>query len=155
MIYLNKWCDKMEMNQKIKELRLMRGMTLEQVGDLVGVGKSTVKKWESGQIANMRRDKIAKLAYALGTTPAYLMGWEEMSDGFTSKYPQPNVVQDVVTFPVIGEIAAGYDTVAVEDWSGDTVDIPVSFLHGRKKEEFFGFLFFNVLRICSIAPLCR
>ena len=28
-------------------------------------------------IANMRRDKIAALAMALGTTPMYLMGWEE------------------------------------------------------------------------------
>ena len=28
-------------------------------------------------IANMRRDKIADLAKALGTTPAYLMGWNE------------------------------------------------------------------------------
>jgi hypothetical protein len=28
-------------------------------------------------IANMKRDKIASLAKALGTTPAYLMGWKE------------------------------------------------------------------------------
>lgn len=43
----------------------------------MGVGKSTVRKWENGDIANMRRDKIAKLAIALHTTPAYLLGWEE------------------------------------------------------------------------------
>lgn len=67
----------MTFGEKIKALRLERGMTLEQVGDLVGVGKSTVRKWESGQIANMRRDKIALLAKALGTTPGFLMGWED------------------------------------------------------------------------------
>ena len=67
----------MEFGEKIKALRLERGMTLEQVGNLVGVGKSTVRKWESGQIANMRRDKIALLAQALGVSPAYLMGWSE------------------------------------------------------------------------------
>ena len=66
-----------ELSQKIKELRLKNGMTLEQVGDIVGVGKSTVRKWETGMIANMRRDKIALLAKALGTTPAYLMGWKD------------------------------------------------------------------------------
>ena len=66
----------MEFGEKIKALRLERGMTLEQVGNLVGVGKSTVRKWESGQIANMRRDKIALLAQALGVTPGYLMGWD-------------------------------------------------------------------------------
>lgn len=67
----------MELSEKIKKLRKERGMTLEQVGNIVGVGRSTVRKWENGSIANMRRDKIAKLAEALGTTPSYLMGWEE------------------------------------------------------------------------------
>ena len=66
-----------DLARKIKQLRLERGMTLEQVAKIVGVGKSTVRKWETGMIANMGRDKIALLAVALGTTPAYLMGWEE------------------------------------------------------------------------------
>ena len=62
---------------RIKELRLARGMTLEEVGNIVGVGKSTVRKWEQGIIANMKRDKIAKLAKALGVAPSYLMGWDD------------------------------------------------------------------------------
>ena len=65
------------MAQRIKALRQEKGLTLEQVAEVVGVGKSTVRKWETGMIANMKRDKIADLAKALGTTPAYLMGWEE------------------------------------------------------------------------------
>ena len=65
------------MARKIKELRQAKGLTLEQVATVVGVGKSTVRKWETGMIANMKRDKIAALAKALGTTPAYLMGWTE------------------------------------------------------------------------------
>ena len=66
-----------EMAKRIKELRTAKGLTLEQVADIVGVGKSTVRKWETGMIANMKRDKIALLAKALSTTPAYLMGWKE------------------------------------------------------------------------------
>ena len=65
------------MAKRIKDLRKEKGLTLEQVADIVGVGKSTVRKWETGMIANMKRDKIASLAKALGTTPEYLMGWEE------------------------------------------------------------------------------
>lgn len=65
-----------DLSQKIKDLRAANNLTLEDVAKQVGVGKSTVRKWETGQIANMRRDKIAKLAAALHTTPAYLMGWE-------------------------------------------------------------------------------
>ena len=69
-----------DLGRKIKELRLERDMTLEQVATIVGVGKSTVRKWETGAIANMKRDKIALLAKALGTTPAYLMGWKENTE---------------------------------------------------------------------------
>ena len=69
-----------ELSRKIKKLRLDRKMTLEQVATIVGVGKSTVRKWETGMITNMKRDKISLLASALGTTPAYLMGWDETSE---------------------------------------------------------------------------
>lgn len=67
----------MDMGRKIEMLRKEKGMTLEELGDKVGVGKSTVRKWENGMIANMRRDKIAKIANALGVSPAYLLGWHE------------------------------------------------------------------------------
>lgn len=63
------------MAERIKYLRKTKGLTLEDIASKVGVGKSTVRKWETGMIANMRRDKIASLADALGTTPEYLMGW--------------------------------------------------------------------------------
>ncbi len=67
----------MNMGDKIKQLRNEKGMTLEELGNKVGVGKSTVRKWETGIIANMKRDKILKVSEALGTSPAYLMGWNE------------------------------------------------------------------------------
>jgi repressor LexA len=77
--------DSKNMAKRIKDLRLEKGLTLEQVGNLVGVGKSTVRKWETGMIANMKRDKIASLAQALGTTPAYLMGWKETTNNEQNK----------------------------------------------------------------------
>ena len=67
----------MQIGKKIYLLRTQNGMTLEELGNKVGVGKSTVRKWENGMIANMRRDKILKVAEALNTSPAYLIGWEE------------------------------------------------------------------------------
>lgn len=80
------------MAQRIKALRQEKGLTLEQVADVVGVGKSTVRKWETGMIANMRRDKIADLAKALGTTPAYLMGWTE-EDTNNSSPSEPELTE--------------------------------------------------------------
>ena len=81
------------MAQRIKELRQEKGLTLEQVADVVGVGKSTVRKWETGMIANMRRDKIADLAKALGTTPAYLMGWNEEDELKESSPSEPQLTE--------------------------------------------------------------
>lgn len=95
-----------EMSKRIKELRLSHGMTLEQVANEVGVGKSTVRKWETGMIANMRRDKIASLAKALHTTPAYLMGWEESQpreDANSPLLPLPPMKR----WKVIGGTACG------------------------------------------------
>ena len=67
----------MNTGEKIKQLRMAKGLTLEQVAQYVGVSKPTVLKWERGIIQNMKRDKILKLAQILGTTPDFLMGWED------------------------------------------------------------------------------
>ena len=54
------------------------------------------------------------------------MGWDETTD----------TTEDFALFPVIGDIAAGYDKIAVEDWQGETVCIPNYYLKGRNKEDF-------------------
>ena len=53
----------------IKDRRIELKLTLEDIGNAVGVSKSTVQRWESGQITNMRRDKIDALAKVLGLSP--------------------------------------------------------------------------------------
>ena len=58
-----------EIAKKIHARRKELGLTLEEVGQAVGVGKSTVRKWENGMIQNMRRDKIAALADVLQMDP--------------------------------------------------------------------------------------
>ena len=84
----------MEMGERIKMLREQRGMTLEELGNKIGVGKSTVRKWETGAIANMRRDKIQKLADALGVSPGYLMGWDDVqTSGHKKGYYSPETAK--------------------------------------------------------------
>ena len=116
---------------KIKELRKARGMTLEQVGNIVGVGKSTVRKWETGMIANMGQDKLASLAEALGVHPGELMGWNT-----PPSLPTPDEPESTAVFPVIGEIAAGFDHIALDEWDGETVEIPTSYMKGDRSEYF-------------------
>lgn len=67
-------------NQLIKDRRLQLGLTLEQVAEKVGVGKSTVRKWEIGLIQNMRRDNMQKLAEALNLNPLDLLEFDLIDD---------------------------------------------------------------------------
>ncbi len=66
-------------NNRLYNRRKELGLTLEEVGKIVGVSKSTVRKWETGYIENMKRDKIALLAKALEVSPLFIMGIEESS----------------------------------------------------------------------------
>ena len=63
----------MDFGTLIKNRRTELGLTLEQVGDHCGVGKSTVRKWEKGLIRNVRRDKIYLLAEILRISPMDLL----------------------------------------------------------------------------------
>lgn len=67
----------MEFKDKLKARRLELGLTLDELAKKVGVSSPTISRYESGEIKNVRRDKIKFLADALEVTPGYLMGWEE------------------------------------------------------------------------------
>lgn len=71
----------MTIQQRIKERRLALGMTLAEVAYKAGISESTLSRYETSGIQNMGIDKLQKLADVLKTTPAYLMGWEEVFQG--------------------------------------------------------------------------
>ena len=81
----------MDFGKMIKERRLALGLTLEQVGEMCGVSKATVLKWERGLIRNAKRDKLLLLSRALHLSPADLIDTDDVtivsatlpSDGFT------------------------------------------------------------------------
>lgn len=105
----------MEIGQLINNRRSELGLTLEEVGNAVGVSKSTVKKWEDGFISNMKRDKIAKLAQVLKLNPVSLITGEAATeetifDRFDNIKPLA-----LKKFPMLGEIACGEPIYADED----------------------------------------
>lgn len=121
----------MSLGNNIKHARKAAGLTQEDIAKEIGVSKQTVQKYESGVITTISSDKIEIIAKLLKTTPAKLMGWE---DGSSLKLISPSITDDVVTFPVLGSIAAGFEEVAVEDWSGAVVEVPTAYLKGRDKK---------------------
>jgi transcriptional regulator with XRE-family HTH domain len=67
----------MLLNDKLKARRIELGLTMLDVAKSVGVSEATISRWESGNIGNMRRDKIALYAKALNTSPLFIMGIDE------------------------------------------------------------------------------
>lgn len=100
----------MTLGKKLKDRRLKLGLTLDEVGKMVGVSKSTVMKWETGYIENMRRDKIALLAKALKVSPLWVMGIEELD------YSPAN--ENITLLPIVGHISCGNGVLAYEDIEG-------------------------------------
>lgn len=67
----------MDVKDVLRIKRLESGMTMKELADKVGVSEGTISRWESGDIANMRRDKIVSLADALEISPLVIMGMDE------------------------------------------------------------------------------
>jgi len=124
----------METGAIIKELRIKKGLTQEELGKILGVQKAAIQKYESGLVENIKRSSIIKMAQIFDVTPAYIMGWTDDPQGV----PLSNVsFETVVAFPEIGVIRAGYGGVAVEEKTGRTIEIPSSMLNGHKKSDYF------------------
>lgn len=101
-----------------KDLKMRRqelGLTMLDVAKKVGVSEATVSRWESGEIANMKRDRILLLADALKVTPGFIMGLDENPDTlniFSFDNIHPIATQKI---PMLGEIACGEPVFANED----------------------------------------
>ena len=97
------------LNERIKEMRIKKGMTLFEVAEQIGVRDATVQRYESGEIKNIKYDIIVKLAQLFNCTPAFLMGWENEIQ------VSPINEEDFIMIPVVGRVAAGKGCYAEED----------------------------------------
>lgn len=64
---------KLTVGEKIKQLRKERGLTQEELGDILGVKKAAVQKYESGQVQNLKQSTIKKLCETFNKTPDYFI----------------------------------------------------------------------------------
>ena len=104
----------MNIGHIINQRRLFLGLTLEDVGNAVGVSKSTVKKWEDGYISNMKRDKISKLAKVLKISPVVLITGELEENSKDNSAESLTVLPSDKIFmrPLYNSVAAGFGAPA-------------------------------------------
>lgn len=101
----------------LRNRRLELGLTMKQVADAVGVSEATVSRWESGEIANMRRSRIVKLAAALNLSPIDIMNWDSDNHPINFDVMPSNILPLPKTYkvPLLGSIACGTPILAAEN----------------------------------------
>ena len=107
----------MNIKDLLKTRRTELGLSQLDVAKYVGVSEATVSRWESGNIANMKRDRIYKLANILQINPSVLIG--DIRPLPTNIIPMPQMNP----LPLVGGIACGKPVLAVENIE-ETVEAP-------------------------------
>ncbi|MBR4874675.1 MAG: helix-turn-helix domain-containing protein [Clostridia bacterium] len=120
-------------SRKIFNARNEKEMSLARLSELTGIAKSTLQRYETGITKKIPLDAIERIENALSLPLGTLLG---VAPKQKSRFFAPRLSSNTVKIPVIGDIAAGYETVVSEDWTGETIEIPTSYLSGRKTEDF-------------------
>lgn len=92
---------------RIKELRLKAHYTQQQLADFLVVDKSRISKWEN-DVTYPSHDLIEKLAKFFNVSVDYLLRYSEVPY-------RNNLPTATVKIPLLGEIAAGIPTEAIEN----------------------------------------
>lgn len=93
----------MTVGERIKFRREQLGLSVEEVAKKLGKSRATIYRYESNEIENMPITVLEPLAKILLVSPAYLMGWEDIS---------PYKIKKI---PLLGTIAAGEPIFAAEE----------------------------------------
>lgn len=64
----------------IRESRKKRNLTQGELGEMVGVQKAAVQKWESGKVKNIKRSTLQMLSVTLHINPVILVGIKKEED---------------------------------------------------------------------------
>lgn len=70
----------MNIGKKLKELRVKRGYTQEEVAIRVGLKKAAINKYETGTVKNIKIETIEKLAEVLNVSKVELLGWSKFDE---------------------------------------------------------------------------
>lgn len=76
----------MSIGQRIRTIRKQQGLSIDELACKLGKNRTTVYRYENGDIENLPLCILDSLANALNTTPAHLMGWETSNNDDRCKY---------------------------------------------------------------------
>ncbi len=106
----------MNVGQRIKLRREQLNMSAEELGNKIGKAKTTIYRYELGQIEKLPTSVLEAVATALMTSPSYLMGWTD-DPNIREQTTQFNNIFPIQTqrIPMLGDIACGKPIFANEE----------------------------------------
>ncbi len=99
----------MKFSDKIKKARQERGLTQEQLGNMININKSSISRYEKG-IQLPELENIKKMAKALGVSHQYLL-----EDEFMNEYV---VEEGFIKVPVLSRVQKGMPLLAEKNVIG-------------------------------------
>lgn len=115
----------MDTGKMIKNRRIELNLSQQELADKIGVSKSAISRYESGEIGNMGLDKAQAISKALLIDPLILLGIE------SGKELEPVDLSNTINIPVVGRIPAGIPVEAIEDVV-EYIDIPKDWTKGSQ-----------------------
>ena len=125
-------------NNRLNEGLRIRNISAAQLSRITKIDEATISNYRKGKYEPKQR-KLEKIAKALHVSIPWLMGADvPISPDKAAVMAKmglipPEITKNVTEFPIIGEVSAGFENIAVEDWTGETIEIPNKYLKGYKK----------------------
>ena len=96
-----------QLGAKIKSLRDRDGKNIQEIADYLGVNKSTVSRWESGETVKIKQEYIYKLATFFKMSPDYFFDAKDDLSSLKTDYFEPYEVFDYRFETPLGNVSAG------------------------------------------------
>ena len=93
----------MELKDIIKEYKLKTGLNDASIAKSLGISRSTVSRWRSGEVKNVTSEVADKLSNLVGYNITPLL----------------KGMDTTITLPVLGYVKGGYDLFAEENYLGE------------------------------------
>jgi transcriptional regulator with XRE-family HTH domain len=80
-----------DISKRILDIILAKEISYGELADRTGIPKSALQRYATGETEKIPIDRLQIIAKAIGTTTAYLMGWEDADDPL----PLPSTKRDI------------------------------------------------------------
>lgn len=107
-----------DFGKKLKKARVKRGLTQQELANLIETSKSVISGYENGK-NDPARSVLLKLSKSLGVSLNYLMGWEDENEKpILENIPGIIPIKKLKKIPILGTIACGEPIFAEENYEG-------------------------------------